>query len=129
MRIHRPGKRRRRSFSEADYATLVSAAHQYLNAPITLVWDQLNTHVSVAMRAFVDAHSDWLSVYTLPSYAPEINPVEGVWAHLKSSVGNLAACGLDPLAALLKTRLKRLQYRPTCLTGFLAETGLTLEPS
>jgi putative transposase len=32
----------------------------------------------------------WLTVIRLPAYAPELNPVEGVWAHLKSSLANLA---------------------------------------
>lgn len=93
-----------------------------------LVWDNLNTHVSAAMQSFVDAHSDWLSVTALPSYAPELNPAEGVWAYLKSSVVNLAACGLDSLASILRNRIKRLQYRPTCLNGFLTGTGLDFGP-
>jgi transposase len=46
-----------------------------------LVWDNLNTHLSTAMRGFIRAHGDWLSVYRLPSYAPELNPAEGVWAN------------------------------------------------
>lgn len=128
LRVHRPGTGTRRSFAEADYATLLSAAHQQLQAPIMLIWDNLNTHRSATMRGFIAAHADWLTVASLPAYAPELNPTEGVWAQLKSSVGNLAACSLDPLTSMIRTRLKRLQYRPDCLTGFLTETGLTLQP-
>jgi putative transposase len=51
-----------------------------------------------------------------------------VWAHLKKSLANLAACGTDQLATLAKSRLKRMQYRPALLDGFVAETGLALEP-
>lgn len=29
------------------------------------------------MRAFTDAHTDWLTVVRLPAYAPDLNPVEG----------------------------------------------------
>jgi putative transposase len=44
-----------------------------------------------------------------------------VWAHLtKHTVGELTA--------LVKTRLKRMQYRPALLIGFLARTGLESEP-
>jgi hypothetical protein len=32
------------------------------------------------------------------------------------------------LTALVKTRLKRMQYRPGLLDGFLAKTGLDLTP-
>ncbi|MEU9371997.1 transposase [Streptomyces avermitilis] len=53
----------------------------------------------------------WLTVYQLPPYAPEFNPVEGVWSHLKRSPANLTKHSLDQLTALVKTRLKRMQYR------------------
>jgi hypothetical protein len=35
---------------------------------------------------------------------------------------------VDQLAAVVKNRLKRIQYRPALISGFLAQTGLTLEP-
>jgi hypothetical protein len=35
---------------------------------------------------------------------------------------------LSQLTALVKTRLKRMQYRPGLLGGFLASTGLDLTP-
>lgn len=69
LRGHRGRKGERRSLSEDDYATLVTAAHNQLHAPIVLVWDNVNTHVSAAMRAFIDAHGQWLSVVQLPAYA------------------------------------------------------------
>jgi hypothetical protein len=40
-RIHRGRKGERRSMSEADYAALITAAHQTLNAPVILIWDNL----------------------------------------------------------------------------------------
>ena len=39
-----------------------SPCHEQLHAPIILIWDNLNTHVSKRMQAFVTAHADWLSV-------------------------------------------------------------------
>ena len=32
------------------------------------------------------------------------------------------------LAAIIKNRLKRIQYRPALIDGFLAQAGLSLEP-
>ena len=74
------------------------------------------------------AARDWLTVFRLPAYAPELNPVEPVWSHLKRSLANLAKRHLAQLTALLKTMLKRMQYRPALLEGFLASTGLDLTP-
>jgi transposase len=128
IRIHRGRKGERRSMSEADYADLITAAHQELHAPVILIWDNLNTHISAAMRALIGARSGWLTEVRLPAYAPELNPAEGVWANMKNGLGNLAAADVDQLAAIIKNRLKRIQYRPALIKGFLAQTGLTLEP-
>ncbi|MFI6340728.1 transposase [Streptomyces sp. NPDC050535] len=70
----------------------------------------------------------WLTVFRFPTYTPDLNPAEGVWAHLKKSLGNLAPCSIDGLAGLARTRLKRMQYRPDLLDGFIAETGLITTP-
>jgi transposase len=88
-----------------------------------LVWDRLNTHVCHTMRALIDAR-DWLTVYILPAYAPDLNPVEWLWAHVKRSLANLASVALDRLEALVRNRLKRLQYRSKILDGFITGSGL-----
>jgi len=126
--VHRGRRGERRSLSEADYATLLTAAHQQLKAPIILIWDNLNTHVSTRMRKFLDGHADWLTVLRLPAYASELNAVESVWAHLKRSLANNAVTGIDELVTLVKSRLRRMQYRPDLLDGFLGQTRLTLQP-
>ena len=56
------------------------------------------------------------------------NRLEGIWANMKNGLGNLAARDVDELAAIIKNRLKRIQYRPALIDGFLAQTGLTHEP-
>jgi putative transposase len=125
-----PGRRRpggRKGLTEADYAALLDAAHQQLGGPIVLVWDNLNTHVSTAMAEIIAARP-WLTVYRLPPYAHELNPVEPVWAHLKRSLANLTKHNLAELTALVKTRLKRMQYCPGLLAGFLASTELDFGP-
>ena len=47
-------------------------------------------------------------------------------AHLKRSLANLTKQGTGQLAAAVKTRLKRMQYRPGLIDGFRAKTGLDL---
>ena len=129
-RVHRRrarGKDRRKGFTETDYAALLDAAHQQLGGPLVVVWDNLNTHLSRAMSELITAR-DWLTVFQLPPYAHELNPVELVWSHLKRSLANLAKRNITQLTALVKTRLKRMQYRPALLSGFLASTGLDLTP-
>ena len=71
--------------------------------------------------------SMWLSVWISRNRAIG-NPAEGVWANMKNGLGNLMARDVDQLAAIIKNRLKHIQYRPALIDGFLAQTGLTLEP-
>ncbi|MFF9206584.1 transposase [Streptomyces sp. NPDC014986] len=126
LRTHRAGKNMRRSMGERDFIALIDGVHQLLKTPIVLVWDRLNTHVSRTMQNLV-IEREWLRVFLLPAYSPDLNPVEGVWAHVKRSLANLAIVALDRLEALVRNRLKRLQYRPATLDGFIAGTGLTFD--
>jgi len=118
---------KRKGFTEQDYARFPDAAHQQLGGPLVLVWDGLNTHTSRAMRELIAAR-DWLTVYRLPPYAPELNPVEPAWSSLKRSLANLVKHDINQLTALVKTRLRLMQYRPGLLEGFLAKPGLDLAP-
>nr|WP_248003474.1 transposase [Streptomyces sp. RLB1-33] len=90
------------------------------------MWDRLNTHVSKAMHAFV-VEREWLTIVLPPGYAPELNPVECMWAGINRSLANLAARTLSKLETLLRRRLKALQYRHAILDGFLAGTRLALD--
>ncbi|MFE4582634.1 hypothetical protein ACFRKC_44205 [Streptomyces chartreusis] len=51
------------------------------------------------MRELIAALS-WLTVFRFPSYAPDLNPAEGMWTHPKNSLGNLAPWGIDELTGL-----------------------------
>ena len=128
MQDHRLRPGTRRAMSEADYAALITAAHRYLDAPVIVIWDNLNTHLSRKMRAFTIGHPDWLTVIQLPAYAPDLNPVEGAWSVMKNGLGNLAGGTTDQLAAAMRHQLDRIQRRPGLITGFFGQTGLTLDP-
>jgi hypothetical protein len=49
-------------------------------------------------------------------------------AENQRSLANLANRNISQLTALVKIRLKRMQYRPGLLDGFLASTGLDRTP-
>jgi DDE superfamily endonuclease len=128
FRTHRARRGdKRKGFTEHQYARLLDAAHQQLSGPVVLIWDNLNTHTSGAMAELIAAR-DWLTVFQLPPYASELNPVEPAWPDLKRSLANLTKHNIDQLTALVKTRLRRMQYRPGLLEGFLAKTHLDLAP-
>lgn len=60
---------------------LESLAREYPGA-IDLVWDNLAAHGGKGIRAFQAAHPQ-VCLHRLPPYAPDLNPVEGVWSLTK----------------------------------------------
>ncbi len=118
----------RKSFAWTDYRDLIQAAHAQLGGPIVLVWDNLGTHLTAGLRHWI-SQRDWLSVYQLPAYAPDLNPVEGIWSVLRRTTqANRAFTDPDDLVTTIRRGLRQLQYRPDVLDGCLTGTGLTLQP-
>ena len=78
-----------------------------------LIWDNLNVHLKAELRAFTDTQA-WLRVFRLPAYAPDLNPVEGIWSVLKrGDLANLAVASFGHLVQVIRHGLKKIQYRPT----------------
>lgn len=127
LHVHHRRAGERASFTEADYIALLDAAHRALDAPMVVMWDNLGRHVSADMRARIAAR-DWLTVQRLPSYAPDLNPVEHLWSAMRSGLTSLIPGTIDQLADVIRARLKPMRYRPDLLNGCLAGTGLSLGP-
>ncbi|MFE7404346.1 transposase, partial [Streptomyces sp. NPDC057557] len=106
------------------FCRLLVRARIQLGGPIVLVWDNVRLHLTLCIREFIDRNSDWLTVFQLPTYAPDLNPQEGIWSLVKREIGNLAAADLSQVTRAVKRKLKQIQYRPQVVDGCLAGTGL-----
>lgn len=96
-------------------------------APVTLVWDRLPAHRSTDMNTWLAAQADWLQVVELPTYAPDLNPVEPMWSALKGrDLANYAATDHTDLWQAARRGLARIRRNPALLWSFLAATGLTI---
>ncbi len=51
--------------------------------PVHLVIDGLPAHKTALVKAYVASTQGMLTLHFLPGYAPELNPDELVWSHLK----------------------------------------------
>lgn len=101
--------------------------HRFVPGPVVLIWDRLNQHRSLAVKQWVDDHADWITLEFLPAYAPELNPVEGLWSWAKGSeMANWAARAIRSVRARLWRAMARARRRPHLLWGFLAKAGLSL---
>jgi transposase len=96
-------------------------------ARVTLVWDNLPAHHSLAMQAWLADQRAWLEVEYLPAYAPDLNPVEGLWANLKDvELANRACLSLEELAAAAEQGMGRVRGESGLLFSFLHQAGLSL---
>jgi transposase len=93
---------------------------RHVRGPIVLLWDSNQPHRAVAVRVFLQKHSR-LHTERFPGYAPELNPDEFVWNHLKRAVANSAPEDLHHLKRLLHPPLQRLRQSQqllwSCIRG------------
>jgi transposase len=98
---------------------------RHLEGRVLIVWDGLNAHRAPSVRRRLDEYG-W-QAERLPAYAPELNPVEGLWSWTKGTA--LVHRGQEALAILVdavRRAIRRVRRRPSVLHGFLAKAGLFL---
>ena len=85
-----------------------------------LLWDRLAAHRNRLVALGLARHREWL-----PSYAPELNPVEPRWNHLDTTpLANTPVEELPRLRQRVHAGLQRVRRHPTLTPGFLNSTGL-----
>ena len=97
--------------------------------PITLVWDKLQAHRSKLVKQILQHHPR-LSILYLPSYAPDLNPVETLWCITKHH--RMANHSLDSLEALLSEAQRHIadvSNEPKLLRACFTSAKLDLAPS
>lgn len=98
-----------------------------LGGPLTVLWDGSRIHDrSKAVQAYLADHPE-VRTERLPSYAPELNPDELVWAWTKfGRLGNLAAANTDWLRDYLWTEFEYVKRHPELLASFIDKAHLPL---
>jgi hypothetical protein len=110
-------------------AVLEQLASFYAGQRVVLIWDGLSAHWSTRMRAWLDSQRDWRCAERLPAYAPELNPVDCLWANLEDlELANLPTTILAEVADATTQGIHRVCASDSLVVGFLAHTGLTLDP-
>lgn len=136
--IHRPGQRQ--SISAASAVT-ASGAFWYctyqggLNAelfvvllrrmmrnrsrPAHLVVDGLPAHKTALVKAYVASTDGRLTLHVLPGYAPDLNPDEWVWSHMKrTGVARTPLRRGEKLQEKIEAQLARIKRMPRLVRSF-----------
>jgi transposase len=86
---------------------------------IHLIVDGHPVHRSKAVKTFVEEQAEHIELHLLPSYSPELNPIEQVWNHAKNhQIGKQVITGPDQLKSMALSALRRLQKMPAIIRGF-----------
>jgi transposase len=94
---------------------------------VLLIWDGLPAHRSRRMSAWTASQRHWLSIEPMPGYAPELNPIEGVWGNLKSTeLANRCSDTIDEVADVAADGLDRIGSDAALCMAFLHHSGLRL---
>jgi transposase len=77
------------------------------------------------MRRYLETQCRWLQVVRLPSYAPEVNPVEGMWTNISGQeLANRSVDGLGEMLNSVQRGLSRVKSRRKLLQSFLHHAGI-----
>lgn len=105
----------------------LKALRAQLNRPLLIIWDGLPAHRSRLVREYVESLDGEIQLERLPAYAPELNPVEYIWAHLKQhEVAHLCPEDFAELTTFARRRLASMQRRNTLVSGFWKQAELPL---
>jgi transposase len=94
---------------------------------LLIVWDRLQAHRSRLVREYVESQEGAIHLEFLPPYAPELNPVEYLWAHWKHhELANFCPKDFAELTVHARAKLRRTQRRKTLVAAFWKQAELSI---
>lgn len=113
------------SIKSPEVIKFLEALRRHLSAPLLILWDGAAIHRSRLVKDFVASTEGQIALEALPAYAPELNPVEYLWAHLKEhEIGNLVARHAWELSRDATAALRRMRRRPKIILACFAQAEL-----
>lgn len=105
----------------------LGALKRQIRQKLLIIWDGAATHRSRAVRHWLEQQDGQIAVAALPPYAPELNPVEAIWAYLKKhEIANLCLNTITEVSDFARRRLKSMQRRPALIQAFWKQAELEL---
>src|ERR1700724_2402918 len=116
---HRQGQRQRRCLHRIP--RLIKGAER----KIFLIVDRGSAHRAKKVSAFVQTLRAKLCLFFLPPYAPDRNPDELVWKHLKAdTVGRMAVTSKEDFARKVRRSMRDLQNDARKIISFFQKPSL-----
>jgi transposase len=98
---------------------------RHIRGKMLVIWDGASIHRSLLVKQWVAASRGRLMVERLPAYAPELNPVEYMWGHLKThEIANLIVTKAWELSLEATAALRRMRRRPSIVAACYTQSEL-----
>jgi transposase len=121
-------------FTSETYQAFLTIVLRQTRKHICLIQDGAKYHTSQATQAFFAAQRQRLTVYQLPSYSPDYNPIEYVWRKVKKeATHNKYFAAFEHLVNSIDKTLAAFTERAQDVLNlfgcYCAEIGLAAEPA
>jgi transposase len=114
-----------RAFKGEDVVRFLKHLLRQILGKLLLIWDGSAIHRGGAVKDFLASEASWrLKLEQLPGYAPDLNPDEGIWKHLKRvELKNLCCESLAELKVELRKAKERLRHKREVILGCIRQPG------
>ena len=110
-----------KSYEGEDAAGFLKHLLRHIDGKLLVLWDRSPIHRSQV----ASAEGSRIHLEQFPAYAPELNPDEGVWNHLKRvELKNVNCQDLDQLHIELRRAKERLRHKTEVIKAFSRMAGL-----
>src|SRR5215213_9123169 len=96
-----------------------------LEGKLLIIWDGSPIHRAKVVKGFLaDGAAARVQLEQLPGYAPELNPDEGIWKHLKCvELKNVCCRSLSELRVEIRKAKERLRHKRDVILGCIRQPG------
>jgi transposase len=114
-----------RAFKGEDVVRFLRHALREIPGKLLVIWDGSPIHRGQAVKDFLaSGAASRLKLEQLPGYAPDLNPDEGIWKHLKYvELKNVCCQSLLELRRELRKAKERLRHKKHVILGCISQPG------
>ena len=113
------------AYHSTDVVRFLQLLLRKIPGKLLLIWDGAPIQRGQPIKDFLTrGAARRIHLEQLPGYAPDLNPVEGIWNYLKCrELGNLCCRDFSELDTALRRAKERLRHKRHVIRGCITECG------
>lgn len=116
------------AYKSPDIVRFLQHLLRHIPGKVLVIWDGAPIHRGQPIKDFLaGGGAERIQLEQLPSYAPELNPDEGIWRYLKRvELKNVVCPTLADLRYELRLATARIRHKPHILKSCVQYAGVEL---